>query len=56
MLPSEMGVVCPRASLDTGKAPLYQVACVVHRYHCTRALEPSLCCGSVSYLKGQLSV
>jgi len=29
MLPSEMGMVCPRASLDTGKTPLYQVACVV---------------------------
>ena len=27
-----------------------------HRYHRTRALESSLCCGSASYLKGQLSV
>ena len=29
---------------------------MAHRYHRTRALESSLCCDSVSYLRGQLSV
>jgi hypothetical protein len=58
MLPSDMGMVCPKASLESGKPLLCQVACVtvVDRYHRTRALEYALCCGSGNYLKGQLSV
>ena len=56
MLPSNMGMLCPKASLEIGKVPLRQVACVVRCYRRTCVLEPSRCCGSVSYLKGQLSV
>ena len=55
MLPSEMGMVCPHASLDIDKAGTF-VSCGLRGALLSPHSCSSLCCGSVSYLKGQLSV